>query len=67
MSLKGVHLVFITASTLLALVSAVWCLQQYRATENLTLLAVGLGCIVSAVVLVAYGSWFTRNKLSRLP
>ncbi len=43
MSLKGFHLVFITCSTLLALVGAAWCL-------NLNSLSGGAGYLVGAAI-----------------
>ncbi len=65
MSLKGVHLVFIAAATLLALVFALWCLDGYRSGGGTGLLVAGVASLLSVGGLVAYGGWFVR-KMGRI-
>lgn len=67
MSLKGVHLVFIAASTLMTLSFAAWCVQQYRLTEAAGALAAGIASAGAAVGLAGYGAWFVKVKMGRLP
>ena len=54
MTLRGFHLLFITASTALALGLAAWCLRH-----GIPLGA--LGATAVAVLLVVYGVWFRRK------
>jgi hypothetical protein len=58
MSLRGVHVVFITAATLLSLVMAAWCYDQYRAVGSTGFLASSAAAVLAAVGLVTYGVWF---------
>ena len=65
MSLKGFHILFITASTLLALVLGVWCIQVNRAEGAPVYLAGAVGSFLAAAILLVYGVWFYR-KMKRL-
>lgn len=65
MSLKGFHIVFITFSTLLALVLGVWCIRVNLAEGAPVYLAGAIGSFVAAIVLIIYGVWFYR-KMKRL-
>ena len=65
MSLKGFHIVFITFSTLLALVLGVWCIRVNLAEGAPVYLAGAIGSFVAAVALIVYGVWFYR-KMKRL-
>ena len=61
MSLKAVHVFFITVATLIAAGFGVWSIQQYTATGSggdllLTILAVS-----AAVSLPIYGVWFLKK------
>ncbi len=67
MSLKGVHLVLISASTLLSLAFAFWCLQQYRLTEDLGVLVGGVASLLCGLGLAGYATWFARDSMRRLP
>lgn len=65
MSLKGFHIVFITFSTLLALVGAAWCLNVHSIAGGSGYLFGAVICFVAALALVVYGVWFWR-KMKRL-
>lgn len=65
MSLKGFHIVFITFSTLLALVLGVWCIRVNLAEGAPVYLAGAIGSFAAAVALIVYGVWFYR-KMKRL-
>jgi hypothetical protein len=65
MSLKGFHIVFITFSTLLALVCGGWCLHVNSVAGTPVYLAGAIICFVAAVGLVVYGIWFWK-KMKRL-
>ncbi len=55
MSLKALHIVFVTAATLLTAGLAFWFLQQHSETKQTVDLVLGVGSAVSSVVLVVYG------------
>ena len=61
MSLKGVHLVFIAMSSLLAFAFGGWCLRSYGAQEHLSYVAAGLVSFVAGAGLILYGIWFSRK------
>jgi hypothetical protein len=65
MSLKGFHIVFITFSTLLALVCGGWCLRVNFVAGAPVYLAGAITCFAAAVALVVYGVWFWK-KMKRL-
>jgi len=54
MSLKAFHIVFVTASILLAVLFAVWSLVNYFHSGALSDLLFGLGSLVVGVALVFY-------------
>jgi phosphotransferase system glucose/maltose/N-acetylglucosamine-specific IIC component len=58
MSLRAFHVLFISASVLLALGLGWWCLPEHK-------VAAGVAAAV-AVLLVGYESWFLR-KMRSLP
>jgi hypothetical protein len=65
MSLKAFHVVFITASVLLAFFFASWCLglgDEAGAAWH----AAGLASALTGLALVVYEAWFLR-KMRRLP
>ncbi len=53
MSLKAFHLLFISASVILALSLCVWCLPDHRGYAGLSLAV--------AIALVVYEFWFVRK------
>jgi hypothetical protein len=58
MSLKHIHLVFITAATALAVLFGAWCYAQWRADGGVGMLAATLGSAATAVGMLVYGRWF---------
>jgi hypothetical protein len=67
MSLKGVHLLLIAASTLLMLAFAGWCLQQYREVQGVGLLLSGTVSLLGGIGLGGYAVWFASRKMRTLP
>jgi CDP-diglyceride synthetase len=65
MSLKGFHIVFITFSTLLALVGAWLCIRVNGLSGGSGYLIGAAICLGAAVALVIYGVWFYK-KMKRL-
>lgn len=61
MSLKAIHLVFITVSTLLATGFGIWALHEYSLDGTKLNLAFGIGSFLSVVALVAYGRYFLKK------
>jgi hypothetical protein len=54
MSLKAFHIIFVTASILLALLFGIWSLVTYFQGGTLADLLFGIGSLVAAVALVFY-------------
>jgi len=65
MSLKAFHVVFITASVLLAFYFAAWCLGLGD-KDGIGWHAAGIASAVTGLGLVAYEAWFLR-KMGGLP
>ncbi len=65
MSIKGFHIVFIIASTLLALGIGCWCIWVDLTVGEPVYLGGAIASFVSAVVLIVYGVLFYR-KMKRL-
>jgi hypothetical protein len=62
MSLKAIHIVFITASTLLAFGFGGWSLRHYvRGSGNTVDLVLGVVSIALAIGLIIYGRYFLRK------
>lgn len=61
MSLKAFHIVFITASVLLAFGFAAWSLVTYSDGRRLIDLGFGLGSATLGIGLVIYGRYFLRK------
>jgi hypothetical protein len=62
MSLKAVHIIFITASCLMAFGFAGWCLKSFFSGEGLTRdLVFGLGSFAVGVALIVYGRYFLKK------
>ena len=55
MSLKAFHILFVTASTALAALLAVWAFQHETATW------IGIGGATCAVLFPVYGWWFLKK------
>ena len=65
MSLKGLHILFIVFSTLLAVALGVWCVWVNLVEGAPVFLAGAIASFASAIALVIYGVWFYR-KMKRL-
>ncbi len=61
MSLKHIHVVFITAATALAVVFGAWCAAQWRVDGDAGMLAGAAGSAATAIGLLAYGRWFLQK------
>lgn len=61
MSLKAFHLVFITASILLAFGCVAWSVAGYLEYRNVGYLLFGLGAMVSGGALVLYSKYFVKK------
>lgn len=58
MSLKHIHVVFITAATALSVVFGTWCYAQWQTEGGAGMLAGAVASAATAVGLLAYGRWF---------
>ncbi len=58
MSLRAVHICFISLSIVLAFGFGVWAVRNYSSSENLTLLALGIASFLGGVFLAGYLFWF---------
>lgn len=61
MSLKAFHIVFVSATVLLALGIGVWGLNHYFQEGGNLNLALGAGSLVTAVLLGVYGRFFLKK------
>ena len=61
MSLKAFHIIFVTASVLLAFGVAAWAFVNYADTRRITDLAAGIGSVFSGVGLLVYGRYFLKK------
>ena len=62
MSLKAFHIVFVTASTLLAFGFGTWALWQFFGNSRaVTDLVMGITSIVAGVALIVYGKYFLKK------
>jgi hypothetical protein len=66
MGLKGFHVVFISASVLLAAGIAAWNVRLYLGSYAARDLLTAAGAAVAATGLIGYEVWFLK-KASRLP
>lgn len=66
MGLKGFHVVFISASVLLAFAFAGWCLGATGEAASPGRLAAGIASLLAGLGLVAYEAWFLK-KMRSLP
>ena len=65
MSLKGFHIVFITFSSLLALICGAWCLHVNSIAGAPVYIIGAIVCFVASAGLVVYGVYFWK-KMKRL-
>jgi hypothetical protein len=61
MSLKALHLVFVTASVLLTGWLSVWFFQAYAESKQTTDLVLGSGSAVSVLTLLFYGRYVFKK------
>ena len=61
MSLKAVHIFFVSVSILLTLGFGLWAVRDYLVSGNGMNLAMGLAAFLGCGVLVCYGVWFLRK------
>jgi hypothetical protein len=61
MSLKAIHIVFITCSTLLAFGFGAWCYNNYSSTKATADLALAIGSGVVGIGLIVYGKYFLKK------
>jgi hypothetical protein len=66
MGLKAFHIVFIVVSVASSLGFGVWGIRDYSQSASGVNLALGMGSLALAVVLLVYGRWFLR-KLKGMP
>lgn len=65
MSLKTFHLIFITASSALALGCGIWWITDFFSSSNVRHLISGLLAIAVAVALVFYERYFLKKLKSK--
>lgn len=61
MSLKAFHIVFVTASVLLAFGIAAWAFVNYAEIRRTIDLAAGIGSTLAGVGLLVYGRYFLKK------
>ncbi len=61
MSLKAVHVFFVTVATLIAAGFGVWSIQQYSVTGRGADLLLTVLAVAAAISLPVYGAWFLRK------
>lgn len=62
MSLKAVHIAFITASCVLAFGFSAWCFKTWFSGDGVTRdLVFGLGSLMAGVALIIYGRYFLKK------
>ncbi len=61
MSLKAFHIVFVTASVLLAFGFAAWAFVNYADSGRLADLATAAGGLLSGIGLLVYGRYFLKK------
>ena len=61
MSLKAVHLIFVTALTALFMGCGIWQLRAYSASHSGPELAWGIGGLLFGVATLVYGKYFLKK------
>ena len=63
MSLKKVHVLFITLASLCCLAFGLWCFIPRAGSASPALTMAGVASIVCGCAVAVYGMWFYRNKI----
>jgi hypothetical protein len=61
MSLKALHIIFITCSTLLAFGFSAWAFWTYTSSRSVSDLALGILSLVGGIGLIWYGKYFLKK------
>ena len=61
MSLKAFHIIFVALATVLSMCFGLWVLRQHSDAPSVGLLAVAVGSMAFAAILIVYGVWFLRK------
>jgi hypothetical protein len=61
MSLKAFHVLFITASTLLAVMFGIWSIRQFQMGGGGMELGLGVGSLLLSMGLLWYGKYFLHK------
>lgn len=67
MSLKAVHICFISLSIILAAGFGVWGIRDYSANKNLIHLLLGIGFLPASLGLTGYLVWFVYKMRKLTP
>jgi len=63
MSLRAVHILFITCSILLAFGFSFWCYESYQFEPQVQYLLYGVPSLLVGLGLIGYGQWFLKKVL----
>ena len=61
MSLKAFHVFFVAMSILFTIGLGIWGIRDYRASDSMSSLWLGMGAFAGGIVLLVYGRWFLRK------
>ena len=61
MSLKAIHVLFITVATIFAAGFGVWSIDYFLDRREALYLALGVFSLTASVALIGYGSWFLKK------
>jgi len=61
MSLKTIHITVIASALVLVFSLGIWGIRSYLLSKHLSELAVGIGSLLTGMVLVPYLFWFFRK------
>ncbi len=61
MSLKAIHVLFITVATIFAAGFGVWSIDFFLDRQEAVYLMLGIFSLTASLALIGYGSWFLRK------